>query len=262
MAARARWASDEGRDAPAWERARPVRSFEMARRTLPSAVCAIALAGVLGGCGGSSSSGNGIESKPAAAIVSSALKAAESAKTVHVSGAGTAEGSQLRIDLRIDGEKGATGTITKGNLSVRLIRLGSRAYINGGASFYERYGGAEAAKLLKGRWLETSATSGEGAALSDLTNLKSLLAGIRGGHSASLQKGATKTIDGVKAIAVTDTKKHGTLYVATTGKPYPLELIKTGSEGGSFSFGEWNKPVSVSKPANPLDLEKLEEEAG
>lgn len=229
---------------------------------VPPAFIAIAVATALAGCGGSSSSGNGVESKSASAIVSSALKAAESAKTVHVTGAGTAEGSQLRIDLKIDGEKGATGTITKGNLSIRLIRVGSRAFINGGASFYERYGGAEAAKLLKGRWLETSATSGEGAALSDLTNLKSLLAGIRGGHSSSLQKGATKTIGGVQAIAITDTQKHGTLYVATSGTPYPLEVVKRGSEGGSFSFSEWNAPVSVSKPANALNLEKLESEAG
>ncbi|MHB1809013.1 MAG: hypothetical protein ACYCU0_06925 [Solirubrobacteraceae bacterium] len=234
----------------------------MARRKLPATLCAIGVAAVaLAGCGGGSS-GNGVEGKTATAIVAAALKAAEGAKSVHVSGAGTAEGTQVRIDLRIDGEKGAVGTITKGNLGVRLIRVGSRAYINGGSAFYERYGGAEAGKLFKGRWLETSATSGEGAALSSLTDLKSLLSGVRGGHSSSLSKGATKTIDGVKAIAVTDTKKHGTLYVATSGKPYPVEIVKKGSEGGSFSFGEWEKPVSVSAPSNAINLEKLEEQAG
>lgn len=236
-----------------------VRSARMARRTVSVAACAIALSAALAGCGGSS--GNGVESKSASGIVAAALNAAESAKTVHVAGSGSAEGSKVAIDLKIDGEKGAVGTITKGSLSVRLIRVGSRAYINGGTSFYERYGGPEAAKLFKGRWLETSATSGEAAALSDLTSLKSLLGSIRG-HSSALKKGGTQKVDGVQTIAVTDTQKHGTLYVATTGKPYPVAIVKKGAEGGRFAFDEWEKPVSVSAPSNAINIEKLEEHAG
>jgi hypothetical protein len=231
----------------------------MARRTALTALCIAALSsGLLSACGGSS--GNGIESKPAAEILSSAISAAKSAKSVHVSGAGTSEGSKVKIDLELDGEKGAKGTITKGSLSVRLIRVGARAYINGGAALYEQYGGAEAAKLLKGKWLEASATSGELASLNDLTNLKVLLGDIEKGHSSDLKKGSATTIDGQKAIAVTDAKQGGTLYIATSGKPYPVELVKTGSEGGKFSFAEWDKPVSVSAPGDVIDIEKLEEQ--
>ncbi|MHB1538313.1 MAG: LolA-like protein [Solirubrobacteraceae bacterium] len=231
----------------------------MARRKIPIAVCVTAVSAALAGCGGSS--GNGIEAKSASAIVSAALRAAETAKTVHVSGSGKAEGSSVRVDLKIDGAAGAVGTITKGSLSVRLIRVGSRAYINGGAAFYERYGGSEAAKLFKGRWLEASATKGEAAALSDLTSLKSLLSGIRP-EAGSLKKGATQRVDGVETIAVTDAAKHGTLYVATSGKPYPVAIEKEGAEGGRFNFSEWEKPVSVTAPTNTINLEKLEKQAG
>jgi hypothetical protein len=236
----------------------------MARRTGPTALCIAALAsGLLSACGGGSS-GNGIESKSASAILASAVSAAEGAKTVHVSGYGTTEGSKVKIDLALDRENGAKGSITKGKLSVHLIRVGSRAYINGGAELYEQYGGPEAAKLLKGKWLEASATSGELAALNGLTNLKALLGDLEKGHSSSLDKGSVQTVDGKKAIAITDKQKGGTLYVATTGKPYPIELVKTGSEGGRFTFSEWDKPISISPPpqSSVLNVEKLEEEVG
>ena len=236
----------------------------MARRTVPTALCAAALAGgLLAGCGGSSSSsGNGVEAKSASAVVSTALAAAERAKSVHVTGAVTSKGTPVKLDLALSTAKGAVGTISEGGLSLQLIRIGTRAYIKGGASLYERYGGAEAAKLLEGKWLEASAASGELAALSDLTDPKTLLAETLKSHG-SLTKGASTTIDGQKAIAVTDTKKHGTLYVATSGKPYPIEIVKTGSEAGKFTFGQWNAPVSVKPPppANVIDLEKLEEKA-
>lgn len=237
----------------------------MARRTGPAALCVALLASVgLAACGGGeSSSGNGVESKSASAILSSSLAAANGAKTVHVSGSGTSEGTKVKIDLRLDGEKGASGTITKGKLSVQLIRVGGKAYINGGASLYEQFGGGEAAKLLKGKWLEASATSGELAALNSLTNLKALLGAIEEGHG-SLKKGSTKTVDGEKTIAIIDTKQGGTLYVATTGKPYPIELVKTGAEGGHFNFAEWEEPVSISAPpkSHVLDIEKLEKQFG
>lgn len=236
----------------------------MMRRTAPAAFgIALLASAALTACGGGKSSGNGIESKPASAILSSSLAAAQGAKTVHVAGSGTSEGTKVKIDLVLDGEKGASGTITKGNLTVRLIRVGGKAYINGGTSLYEHFGGQEAAKLLKGKWLEASAQSGELAALNSLTNLKALLGAIEKSHG-SLKKGPVKNIDGQSAIGITDTKQGGTLYVATTGKPYPIELVKTGAEGGRFTFAKWEEPVTISAPpkASVLDIEKLEEHFG
>ena len=52
----------------------------------------------------------------------------------------------------------------------------------------------------------------------------------------TLVKGATTTVNGQQVIAITDSTKDGTLYVATTGKPYPLQIAKVGSESGTIAF--------------------------
>ena len=72
-----------------------------------------------------------------------------------------------------------------------------------------------------------------------------------------LAKGKTTTIHGQQAIAVSDTTNGGTLYVATTGKPYPLEISKTGSSGGQITFDHFNQPVSLTPPANAIDISQL-----
>lgn len=234
----------------------------MTRRTLSTALSAAALAGAaLAGCGSSSPASNGVEAKSASQIVSTALKAAESAPSVHVTGSVSDLGVPLKLDLEIVRGRGAKGTISEGDLMVKVIRIGGKAYINGGAQLYKRYGGSEAAKVLKGKWLEAPATSGELASLSDLTDLQKLLSAALESHG-SLKKGATSTVNGQKAIAVKDTTNGGSLYVATTGRPYPIEIVKKGSEGGSFTFANWGKPVSLSAPEGAINVKRLQEEVG
>ena len=72
-----------------------------------------------------------------------------------------------------------------------------------------------------------------------------------------LVKGATTTVNGHKVVALTDTTNHGTLYVATTGKPYPVQISKSGSDGGRLSFDRFNESVSLTPPANAIDISKL-----
>jgi hypothetical protein len=50
----------------------------------------------------------------------------------------------------------------------------------------------------------------------------------------------------------------GTLYVATTGTPYPLEILKKGGSGGSILFDRWNQPVTLTAPANAININQLQ----
>ncbi len=215
---------------------------------------AILAASAIAGCGGSST--NGVESKSPTEIVSAAQKAAEGAKSVRVAGLVSSAGTHLSLDLQIAQGKGAKGRISEGPLSFELIRIGGSVYIKGSASFYEHFAGGEAAKLLQGRWLQAPATSGEFATLGSLTDMHQLLGTVLG-QRGSLAKGGTSTVQGKKVVAVKDTSKGGVLYVATTGKPYPIQISKSGSSGGKVTFEEWNAPVSIAAPANAIDIEKL-----
>ena len=71
-------------------------------------------------------------------------------------------------------------------------------------------------------------------------------------------KGASTTLIGQKVLAVKDTSAGGTLYVATTGPPYPVDVSKGGTGGGRIVFDGWNQPVSITAPASAIDVTQLQ----
>jgi len=213
---------------------------------------------LLGGCGSSgSSSDNGIASKPPAEILSAATAAAYDASSVHVSGSIVSAGSPITLDLELVSGKGGRGQISEGGLSFNLILLDDTAYISGSPAFYSHFAGPAAAQLLEGKWLKAPASSGTFSSLGSLTDLNQLLNTALSDHG-TLAKGPTTTIGGQPVLSVTDAAHGGTLYVARTGKPYPIEISKSGRTGGTISFGDWNAPVTLTAPKDPIDLSQLE----
>ncbi len=202
------------------------------------AVCALALVlAALSGCGKSGSSGNGIASKSAEEIVQESKAAADAASAVHVAGSLKSGGAPVTLDLSLVADKGARGEISQNGASFKLILVGNTAYISGSPAFYRSLGGSAAAQLFKGKWLKASATSGEFASFKQLADMRQLIDSTLAAHG-TLVKGKTTTVNGQPAIAITDGAKDGTLYVATTGKPYPLQIAKGGSESGTITFSK------------------------
>jgi hypothetical protein len=228
-------------------------------RRLPfaAALCLFLTASILAGCGGSSSSGNGVESKSPEQIVEAAKAASAQAKSVHINGTIRSSGKPVSLDMELLAGKGGKGKISQEGFTIQLIQVNGAVYINGSAAFYNHVGGAAAAQLLQGKWLKAPANSGELASLAELTNLSKLLDSALASHG-KLSKGSTTTIEGQKAVAIEDTTKGGTLYVAATGTPYPLEIAKSGGESGKVLLNRWDKPVSLSAPAGAIDIGKLQ----
>jgi hypothetical protein len=212
------------------------------------------------GCGNGSSS-NSIASKSAEQIVSDSKTVADGASAVHVSGALTSGGSPVRLDLNLVAGKGARGELSQNGASFKLILLGNTAYISGSPAFYRSLGGTAAAQIFNGKWLKASAKTGDFASFSQLADMRKLIDTTLAGHGA-IAKGATTVVNGQKVIAVDDGSKQGTLYVATTGKPYPIQLSKGGSESGKITFDRWNQPVAIAAPANAVDLAELKAAGG
>lgn len=227
------------------------------------AFAAVLLAVLLAGCGGSSSassssssSSNGLAGKSATQIFEATKAAASQAGSVHIVGSIVSSGKPIGLNMELLRGRGGKGTISEEGFSIDLIQTSSTVYINGSQAFYRHVAGATAAQLLQGKWLKAPADSGELASLSSLTDFGKLI-GSALAHSGTLSKGATTTIEGQPAIALNDSKK-GTLYVATTGKPYPLEIAKHGSESGKVLFSGWDKPVALKAPAGAIDINKLQ----
>jgi hypothetical protein len=220
----------------------------------PWAVAAL-VGATLAGCGGSSS-GNGVASKSAAEIVTAARSAALSASGVHVSGRITSGGSPITLDLDLIAPRGGRGTLTDNGLGFELIQVGGTVYIKGSSAFYTRIAGPTAAQLLQGRWLKAPTSSGQFSSIASLTDLNKLLSADLP-DPRGLAKGKTTKLGGTPAIAVTDATKGETVFVATTGRPYPLQLVKNGKGGGQISLDRWNERVSLNAPADSIDITRL-----
>jgi hypothetical protein len=211
-----------------------------------------ALTAALTGCGGTS--GNGIASKSASDILAAAKAAAVSATSVHVAG----KDSQgplsltLNLDLASNGGRGQVSLVPL-ELPFELIRVGNTLYLKGSPAFYKRLGAA--AHVPQGTWLKAPASGGQMAQLASFTELGGELKRLLS-SSGPIAKGATATVNGQQAIELKVSGKlfSGSLYIAATGKPYPIELVKRGRETGQTTFSGWNVPVSLTAPANAIAI--------
>jgi hypothetical protein len=230
--------------------------FPTRARTRVVAVLAALSVALLNGCGGGSSS-NGVASKSPDEIVAAAKSAAAHAASVHIAGSIISENKPISLDMELVAGKGATGHMTLEGVGIDIVAVERAFYLNGSAAFYKHLAGAAAAQLLQGKWLKAPTTSGEFASLAELTNMSKLIDTTLASHGA-LTHGATTTIEGHKAVAVTDTSKGGTLYVAATGTPFPLAIAKTGAGSGRIVFDRWNQPVTLTVPSNAINITQLQ----
>ncbi len=210
----------------------------------------------LAACGGSGSSGNGEASKPATQILTDAVNVAQKAPSVRVSGSIVDSGQPVSVDLKLVNGKGGTGSMTIQGAPVQIIDINNTLYMKGSDAFWSKVGGnSSIVSLLHGKWLKAPAT-GSYASLANLTSMKTLFGQLLTGHG-TLTKGSTGKVNGQSAVGVTDSAKGGTIYVATTGTPYPLQLAKTGGNGGAVNFSEYGNSVTLSAPSHAIDITQL-----
>jgi hypothetical protein len=221
-------------------------------------VLVLALA-LLTACGSHSKAeqANGEASKPAVRVLADAKKALSSASSVHVSGGIVSKGTPITVDLSMATGKGAKGSMTTSGLKFDLVQIGNFAYIRGSDEFLRHFAGAAVAQLMHGQWLKASITSGRFAQLAPLTNINVLFDKVASHHGKLANEGA-KTYQGQKTVEIRDTSDNSRLYVAATGKPYPVAIVggKKG-QSGTVTFGDWNKSVSLSAPKGAFDISKL-----
>jgi hypothetical protein len=230
----------------------------MRPRAFNLSVAAVAAAAVLAACGGSSGGGsggggssNGIASKSAEQIVASVAKATQGLSSVHIFGSIVEGGQPVSLDLTLVSKKGATGTLSNQGLSFKIVAVGNAVYLQGTKAFWSKFGGAAAAALLDG-----PATNSEFGEFSSLTSSTKLFQQLLDTHG-TLEKVGTSTVDGQQVVGVKDKTKGGTLYVATNGQPYPVEISESGKNHGAVHFDNFNAAVTLTAPSPSIDVSKL-----
>jgi hypothetical protein len=221
-------------------------------------LAALALGAALAGCG---SSDNGVASKSAPAILAAARTAAQSASAVHVMSSSSAGGARLAMNASLAKDQGHTQLKVLGS-ALEVIHTGQTIYIKGNRPFNARLERTLGVKIPSGVWLKGPA-SGTFRRFAPLASIVRELGTILGA-SGPLTKGKATKIAGQPVIELKQATKLGirTLYVATTGEPYPILLRKSGRETNKTTFSGWNDPVTVSTPTGAVEISQLEQRKG
>jgi hypothetical protein len=224
-----------------------------ARRAAWSTVLVgLALSAAACSSGGSNAGSGDVASQTPDQIISAAKGALSSASSVRLTGHVDQGSSTGTFDLTTFRNGNFAGHIAINGYTVRLVRIGDTDYLNAPAAFYESQGTpAAAAQSLGGKWVDgTDSQVGFG---NDFT-LQSLSSEITK-PTPPVTKGATGTVNGQSAVPLHSPK--GTLWVAASGTPYPVELVKTGSTGGVVQFSAWNQGSPPTAPSGAVSLNSL-----
>jgi hypothetical protein len=223
------------------------------------ALALVLTAVLLAGCGGSKKEAkpNGEASKPARRVFADAKAAATGAASAHVAGNLVSNGRRVALDVSTVRGKGATGSASVDGLQFDLVKIGDTVYIKGSDAFYQRFAGATIAQLLHGRWVKASATSPRLRSFAGLASMSGLFAAISAHHGKLVNDG-TKQYQGQQVVVIRDASDGSKLYVAATGKPYPVAIVGGSKrQSGQVTFDDWNKSVSLTAPKGAIDISQF-----
>lgn len=234
---------------------------------------------LLAGCGEDSTSGSGnpaasgsasasattgggdaVSALAADEILKKATAALQDAGSVRIKGEGGTGAQRFTIDMRY-ADANSTGTLGVNGQSVELRKLGQTVYVKGSREFWIGNGGASAADVLSGKWLKTPLTDKRFSGLSQLTDLGEAADSLLD-PDGTITKGEQKTVNGVPCVGLDSSGKDGgTLWVATTGEPYPVRIEPGAGSGqeGALDFSGYGDPVTVEAPPadQVVDVSKL-----
>lgn len=230
---------------------------------------------VAAGCGGdsgtaasstaaaatASTTDNGVASLSAHEILGKAIAAEKAATSVRMKGEVPQGTGVLAIDLAL-GSGQANGQMTIDDVPVSIMATGGNTYIKAPAALFDKMGGDAgkvAGQVLGDQWFEVPTSGGLANSfrgLGNITDKDTLFGQLASSGSVASVKG-TGQVNGQPVVLLTGPKK-GTLAVATTGQPYPVQIKAASGSPGQIDFTDWNQPVGATVPANLVDLSALQ----
>jgi len=232
-------------------------------RAFASVAAALGLTLALQACGSSEN----IASRSPAAILAASRTAARDASAVHALSAVYDERADpkvktkakplpmLTLELQLTGGDGRARLVLLGTES-EAIRIGDTLYVKGGPGFDQRLARLTGQQIAPGTWVKAPANTTALASSAALTEPMRELTLLLANPTISLTKGPVTTIDGHKAIELkTEGKLYtGAIYIAASGTPYPLLIVKHGLENARTTFTGWNQPTQLTAPTGAVEL--------
>jgi hypothetical protein len=217
---------------------------------LAALVAVILVGGQLTSC---SAVRNGFQARSGPVILRAAGSALEAAKTFEIQADSTTSGRPVSLTFEIGGPNVGEGSFVSSGLSFEAEELRGLDYFRS-RTLWAQVGGTSLQSALGYRWVYVPAKSSTAAELTaafrSLTS-PAVLAGQLTGRVASAVRGRATTFRGRPVVAVTE-PGGGTVYVATTGKPYPLRWVQ--SSQSRVTFSRFGRDFRITAPKGALNL--------
>ena len=183
------------------------------------------------------------------------------AKSVHVVMSAVDGKKPIKFDLKLSTSGKAQGTMALEGGTITMRRIGKVLYYKADRAFYTKNADAETAKLMAGRWIQTSKGADKDMdEMFSLTYLGPMLKEslkMTASEKKSLKRVPGKEIEGQETVGLrTNSKELDTLYASATGPTLPLYVTAAKSKTEYVKFQDWNQDFSVTKPADAMNLDK------
>jgi hypothetical protein len=224
--------------------------------------------------GSTDSQGSSAQKEPFAGlsgeeIADKAVKATTDAGSLRLKGSVPDEetGKTMTMDIAMNQKGECAGTISpEGEGTMEIISTEKTLYMKlDEKSLRAQNKDQDAATIdamvdmIGGKWAKTSAGGTDD--LTEMCDLDNVLGELEGASTAGAKRGKETELAGTPAFTVTAKEGKGstTMYVATEGEPYLLQVDTTESGSPvSLTFSDYDKPVRTAAPKGEIvDLDNL-----
>ena len=196
---------------------------------------------------------NGVEELGPKQILNQANKAALSARSMRLIGTSP----QASLDLVVT-QDSSDGTRTAGETTLKTRVVDNTIYIKADADYWTEAFNAKKAKRIGDKWVTGDLDNPKLASFKQTSTMKPLMKQFLR-TDGTPEVGEVGVSQGQPAVPLTS--NVGTLWVATTGKPYPLMITSSPdqAEVSEVDFTDWNKKVVIKAPPkkNTISLADL-----
>ena len=167
-------------------------------------------------------------------------------------------GHVMTINVRVVDSAGA-GTVRANGGVVRMILFGDTSYFHANARFWALGSHHRAHDpRLDGHWLDVSDLPAFAPFLS-LAQKDKLLYRVMG-PAGVLSRVGTQMYHGVRVVVLGDSA-GGSIYVAASIPHLPVAIVGE-KHNGTLVFNDWNRPINVKSPPNPLEFLQVGSQSG
>jgi hypothetical protein len=194
-----------------------------------------------------------------------------SVTALHIKGTMSDSGESFSMDMQINKDSSAQGTIVSSGMTIPMIAVDGVDYIqvtSSMASIIKASAGSDASlvsKIIVGKWISSKSAVGSQMTdgFSSMTNFSEMTKELGTGSGDTFSYLGTSTVDGQPVAQYKDVSKNtgdgtssasasattttSTLDIPLTGTPLPIQ--ESGANNTGTMVFTWNEPTKISAPA-------------